>query len=291
MHRPRRSRRLSQRRGRVSGTAPYRPGADTTLVPGKPIGLTICQHLGSARHPTVTQVGDPSAIVAALDALTTKPMSNGCHARFPGALPALGTYELDFRYATGPDVVVNVLPQCRPSVNNGTGLEADDAPALVAMLKHVAVVPLAVHFRLTGGPIPTKRNASEPTATGRADHRHRCGWPGETRSDRHTRDRPFHRRARSLHRRVAVVLERKAARHRPSEHARTGRGALRRPVRRSTTVPTARRGSGTAACVPRAGSRRCPAGCLVRGSSRCRGSTPGWRPLWQSPSRGWRAAS
>ncbi len=145
-------------------TAPHRPGADTTLIPGKPVALTICQYLGRARRPTVTQVGDPSAIVAALDALPTLPISNGCRPRFPGALPALGTYELDFRYATGPHIVVNVLPQCRPSVNNSTGLEVDDAPAVVAMLKRVAVVPLAVHFTMTGGPRPTTTAPARPAA-------------------------------------------------------------------------------------------------------------------------------
>jgi hypothetical protein len=145
-------------------SAAYRAGADTTLVPDKPVGLTICQYLGRARRPTVTQVGDPSAIVAALDALPTEPMSNGCRARFPGALPALGTYELDFRYTTGPDIVVNVLPQCRPSVNNSTGLEADDATAVVALLKRVAVVPLAVHFTMTGGPRPTTTAPTVPAA-------------------------------------------------------------------------------------------------------------------------------
>jgi hypothetical protein len=145
-------------------TAPFRQGADTSLVPGKPVGLTICQYLGRARRPTVTQVADPSAIVAALDALPTTPISNGCHARFPGALPALGTYELDFRYAAGPDIVVNVLPQCRPSVNNSTGLEADDATALIALLKRVAVVPLAVHFTMTGGPRPSTTAPTGPAA-------------------------------------------------------------------------------------------------------------------------------
>ena len=30
-------------------TAPHRPGADTTLIPGKPVALTICQYLGRAR--------------------------------------------------------------------------------------------------------------------------------------------------------------------------------------------------------------------------------------------------
>ena len=31
-------------------------------------------------------------------------------------------------------------------------------------------------------------------------------------------------------------------------------------------------------------------GCRAPGSSRCRGSTPGWRPPWRIPSRGWRGA-
>jgi hypothetical protein len=139
--------------------------------------LSICQYLGRARRPTVTQVSDPRAIVAALDALPTKPISSSCRPRFPGALPAQGTYELDFRYATGPHVVVNVLPQCRPSVNNGTSLEADDATAVVGLLKRVAVVPLAVHFSITGGPIGGAGTSRGPSpnmsiivvdATGRA---------------------------------------------------------------------------------------------------------------------------
>ena len=55
----------------------------------------------------------------------------------------------------------------------------------------------------------------------------------------------------------------------------------------ATAVRTARRGSGIAACAPPAGSRRCPERCRARRLSRCRGSTPGWPPLWRTPFRGW----
>ena len=116
--------------------AAYRPGADSTLVPGTPNALTICQYPAGTPQPTITTTSDTGAIVSALNALPTSPLAfdNGCRARFRGAMPARGTYELHFHYSSGPDVVVNVLPECRPSVNNSTSLQADGPTTVLALL-------------------------------------------------------------------------------------------------------------------------------------------------------------
>jgi hypothetical protein len=92
-----------------------RAGTATKMVPARPTSVTICTHVPQRPATTITNV---SGLVAALDALPTQPISGGCQARSPSALPAVGTYELHFHYASGPDVLVNVLPHCRPSMNN-----------------------------------------------------------------------------------------------------------------------------------------------------------------------------
>jgi hypothetical protein len=122
----------------------YRQGADTTLVPGRPSTLTICQYPKGPKPAAMTTT-DTGALVEALNALpaTPMPVHAGCHPRYPGALPARGTYELHFRYDAGPDVLVNVLPECRPSINNTTSLEADDPATVLAVLNHLTGPRLA----------------------------------------------------------------------------------------------------------------------------------------------------
>jgi hypothetical protein len=119
-------------------TAAYRQGSDSTLVPGSPSSLTICQY-ANGPTPTITTTTDTGALVAALRALSTNavPTQPGCRSRYPGALPARGTYELLFHYPAGPDVVVNVLPECRPSINNSTSLQVDDAATIVTILQRL----------------------------------------------------------------------------------------------------------------------------------------------------------
>lgn len=129
-------------------TARPRPGLKTTLVPGSPTAVTICQYPGG--HPSSWVTTDIGSLVAALNALPTRPTTpdDGCEAKYPGALPARGTYELHFHYATGPDVVVNVLPECRPSVDNSTSLAATDAASVVTVLQQLAPARLNVQYKM-----------------------------------------------------------------------------------------------------------------------------------------------
>ncbi len=112
-------------------TPPPRTGTDTNLVPGTPTALTICPNGPTRPATTITDI---SALVHALDALPTSPAANGCQARGASALPALGTYELHFHYQSGPDVLVNVLPQCRPSINN-LKLQADSSTTIIPFIE------------------------------------------------------------------------------------------------------------------------------------------------------------
>jgi hypothetical protein len=120
--------------------AAYRQGADRNLVPATPSSLTICQYPRGSQS-VVTTTTDTGALVSALNALPTTPIQTGCRPRYPGALPARGTYELHFHYNTGPDVVVNVGPECRPSINNSTNLQADNAGTIVAILQDLVPAP------------------------------------------------------------------------------------------------------------------------------------------------------
>lgn len=119
-------------------TPAHRQGAENTLVPGTPNSVTICQY-PTGPEPAATTTTNIGALVAALKALPTSPMPRpaGCRPRYPGALPARGTYELHFHYSTGPDVVVNVLPECSPSVNNSTSLQAENAATVVTVLQQI----------------------------------------------------------------------------------------------------------------------------------------------------------
>lgn len=112
-------------------TPPPRTGTDTNLVPATPTALTICPNGPTQPAKTITDI---SALVQALDALPTNPAANGCQARGPNALPAVGTYELHFHYQSGPDVLVNVIPQCRPSINNKR-LQADSSTTVIPLIQ------------------------------------------------------------------------------------------------------------------------------------------------------------
>jgi hypothetical protein len=112
-------------------TPPTHAGTDARLVPATPYAVTICANVPAEPAKTVTDITD---LVHALDALPTSPAGNGCQARGPNALPAVGTFELHFHYQSGPDVLVNVLPQCRPSINNHR-LQADSSTTVVPLIE------------------------------------------------------------------------------------------------------------------------------------------------------------
>jgi hypothetical protein len=112
-------------------TPTSRSGTATTMVPEQPTSVTICTHVPQRPAKTITNI---SGLVRALDALPTTPISNGCQARSPSAPPAAGTYELHFHYPSGPDVLVNVLPRCRPSINN-LQLQAESSTTLVPLIE------------------------------------------------------------------------------------------------------------------------------------------------------------
>jgi hypothetical protein len=135
------------------------------MVPATPTSATICQY--PAGRPVITEISNVAALVTALDTLPTSEIQAGCTARFPGALPAKGTFEVHFHYATGPDVAVNVLPECKPSINNQTSLQADDAttvlPLLSAATANSAVLKLSVG--LYGGPLNPSTGREADTGT------------------------------------------------------------------------------------------------------------------------------
>jgi hypothetical protein len=108
-----------------------RTGTDARLVPATPYAVTICANVPARPAKTVTDITD---LVHALDALPTSPAGNGCQARGPRALPAVGTFELHFHYQTGRDVLVNVIPQCQPSINNQR-LQADSSTTIVPLIE------------------------------------------------------------------------------------------------------------------------------------------------------------
>lgn len=118
-------------------TPPPRPGTGTSLVPATPTAVTICP-FGPNRTPkTVTDI---TALVQALDALPTRPLSKRCEFAGPRAISPLAVYELHFHYQHGADVLIYVLPRC-PSERSVTNplLQAAISPKTVLGLINAAL--------------------------------------------------------------------------------------------------------------------------------------------------------
>jgi hypothetical protein len=113
-----------------------RSGQNRAMVPGKPTSLTVC----SARSPVPGEAGPKHTfntvtgaalahLVGVLDAGHLRPTTiTSCDA---GGLAR--TYTLDFTYADGPDVAVDVGPDCHPSISNGTVATDNTHDVMVAI--------------------------------------------------------------------------------------------------------------------------------------------------------------
>jgi hypothetical protein len=113
-----------------------RLGQDTELVPGTPTGVRICH--GAIDHGSSY---DPAPLARALDQLPSTPSTHSCISTGPGASGVIPQpYTLDFSYPTGPDVRVDILPICRPSVDNDS-LASGDSSTIMALLRDLGVAP------------------------------------------------------------------------------------------------------------------------------------------------------
>lgn len=111
-----------------------RVGTDQQLVPDGAADVTLCRNQPSG-GVTSTVTSNIAGLTSALDMLINlTPNPAGCTKRSATSLPARGTWELHFHYPSGPDVLVNVLPECRPSLNN-TVLAADSPTTIIPLLR------------------------------------------------------------------------------------------------------------------------------------------------------------
>src|SRR4051812_1416668 len=102
---------------------PGRAGQDAALIPSKPATLTICSaattvpgHAGPAHTNDAFTAGQFDDLLAVLRSGHLQPAKitscdGGGEAR---------TYTLVFGYATGPDLSIDVGPDCHPSITNGS---------------------------------------------------------------------------------------------------------------------------------------------------------------------------
>ena len=115
------------------GTA-GRLGQETAMVPGTPVSATICK-LSSSNQSSATSstvVRDFGPLAVALNSLPTQPSTSGC----TGSGSQAVIYEALFRYSDGPPVFVRVLPNCHPSVDNGS-VQGDDAGTVVPVIQNL----------------------------------------------------------------------------------------------------------------------------------------------------------
>ena len=106
------------------------------MVPPTPTSVVICsERLGPitpigprrTRHTYVGQLGD---LVAALNAGQHEPPKFVCNA---GGLAR--EYTLDFHYASGPGVAVDIGPDCQPSITNGSFFTNNTDTVLAAITR------------------------------------------------------------------------------------------------------------------------------------------------------------
>jgi hypothetical protein len=111
-----------------------RLGQETAMVPPDPVSVQICKFNRGARDSfdTRTSTGGYRDLVDALNALPTRPSTGVCD----GGPPELDSYQLIFRYATGPSVRVGVQPRCSPPIVNGS-LQAGDAGSVLPKITRI----------------------------------------------------------------------------------------------------------------------------------------------------------
>jgi hypothetical protein len=114
------------------GEATGRRGQESQMVPGQPSEVLVCRSVHDVVNPTWqtwTSTTGVGTLAAALNAPAARVSSNGCQ---QDAHPA-EFYEVLFRYATGPPVLVRVDERCAPSVDNGS-LQSTASATLIPLL-------------------------------------------------------------------------------------------------------------------------------------------------------------
>lgn len=121
---------------------PGRAGQDIALVPPEPISVTICSavpavrgNAGPAHTHDSFSAGQFDHLLAVLRRGDLRsPKITSCDA---GGLAR--TYTLVFTYRTGPDVSIDVGPDCHPSVTNGSVATDNTGAVMVAIDRLIGV--------------------------------------------------------------------------------------------------------------------------------------------------------
>jgi hypothetical protein len=103
-----------------------RLGQDTALVPPGAVSVEICTGPESGRQRSVTVTSGFTSLVDALNDLPTR--HSGWHCIVVDS--SIASYVLQFRYAEGPSVIVNVLGGCQPAILNGNLVASDAGPVV-----------------------------------------------------------------------------------------------------------------------------------------------------------------
>jgi hypothetical protein len=112
-----------------------RLGQETAMVPGTPNQLAVCMQQSSVTRRSTTVSSDAIRGVARrLNELPNFRTTYSCTPGPTGHVDAL--YYLEFRYARGPSVVVDLTPGCRPEVENFS-LEADSASSVLPLVEQL----------------------------------------------------------------------------------------------------------------------------------------------------------
>jgi hypothetical protein len=104
-----------------------RLGQDAALVPSGAVSAEICRGNG----PSVRLTSGFNGLVDALNQLPTEPAGYQCHT--DGNVVG---YQLLFRYAMGPPVLIRIFAGCRPAIMNGS-LGANDASTALPIVEQL----------------------------------------------------------------------------------------------------------------------------------------------------------
>lgn len=119
-----------------------RTGQDTELIPSRPVSLTICSaattvpdHAGPAHTRDSFKAGQFDHLLVVLGrGRQESPKITSCD----GGGDAR-TYTLVFGYRTGPDVTIDVGPDCHPSITNGSVATDNTDAVMVAIDRLIGV--------------------------------------------------------------------------------------------------------------------------------------------------------
>lgn len=125
-----------------AGTGRY--GQQSRLVPAGAVGLDICRSTGGPFQTIAHVTGGFGALVDALNGKPTTTSTNSCSISTTGL-----TYNLTFRYASGPPVEVRYIKGCVPAIDNSSLQSTDDGhlipqiEELIPALKRLTSAPSA----------------------------------------------------------------------------------------------------------------------------------------------------